>query len=232
MNNPREELREYLKQIVHRFLNTKSLFCELKRINAWSTTPEREDALNHGAYFFQLTTYSMTRIYLVELAAILSEKEERSLIDWLRKACVHARSICPSRYNPNGKNEREVIKENEYREIIDQNISDLDSFDDLINRIKSWRDKFIAHFDKSFFDTPKAIYEKYPITNSEIDELIECVAQILHEHYSYLFHADSRMEILSETNVDSILRYVQAFQKVWKDKKLINNGFRPASYLE
>jgi hypothetical protein len=231
MNNPKEKLREYLKQIVYKFLNTKSLFCELKRINAWSI-PERKGALNLGAYFFQLTTYSMTRIYLVELAAILSEKEERSLINWLRKACIHARSICPTCYNPNKKNKRETIKENEYRKIIDKNISDLDSFDDLISRIKSWRDKFIVHFDKSFFDTTKAIYEKYPITNSEIDELIKCIAQILHEHYLYLFRVDSRMEILSDMNVDSILRYVQAFQKVWKDKKLINKGFRPASYLE
>jgi hypothetical protein len=174
----------------------------------------------------------MTRIYLVELAAMLSEKEDRSLIDWLGKACVHARSICPTRYNPSEKNEREVIKENEYREIIKKNIRELNSFNDLINRIKSWRDKFIAHFDKTFFDTPSAIYEKFPITNSEIDELIECVARILHEHYLYLFHADSRMEILSEMNVDSILRYVQAFQKVRTDKMLRNKGFRPANYLE
>jgi len=231
MNNPKEELREYLKQIVYKFLNIKSLFCELKRINAWST-PEREDALNHGAYFFQLTKYSMTRIYLVELAVILSENEDRSLIDWLMKACVHARSICPIRYNPNGKNDRDAINENEYRKIIDQNISDLDSFNDLINRIKSWRDKFIAHFDKSCFDKPLAIYEKYPITNSEIEELIECVARILHDHYLYLFYADSRMEILSETNVDSILRYVQAFQKIRKDKTLRDTGFRATNYLE
>lgn len=231
MNNPKEKLREYLKQIVYKFLNIKSLACELKRINAWSTQ-EREDALNHGYYFFQLTKYSMTRIYLVELAAMLSEHEDRSLIDWLMKACVHARSICPTRYNPNGENERDAIKENEYRKIIDQNISDLDSFNDLINRIKSWRDKFIAHFDKSCFDKPLAIYKKYPIADSEIEELIECVARILHEHYSYLFHVDARMEILSNTNVDSILRYVQAFQKIWKDKKLRDTGFRAADYLE
>jgi len=231
MNNPKEKLREYLEQIVHRFLNAKSLFCELKRINSWST-PEREEALNHGSYFFQLATYSMTRIYLVELAALLSDKEDRSLIDWLRKACVHARSICPTRYNPSEKNERESIKPNEYREIIDKNIRELDSFNDLINRIKAWRDKSIAHLDKAFFDTPSAIYERYPINNSEIDQLIECVSQILHEHYSYIFHGDLRMEILSVATVDSILSYVQAFQRVRKDEKLISSGFMPANYLE
>jgi hypothetical protein len=231
MNNPKEKLREYFEQIVHRFLNAKSLFSELKRIISWSV-PEREDALNHGWYFFQLATYSMTRIYLVELAALLSDKEDRSLIDWLRKACVHARAICPTRYNPSGNNERESIKPDEYREIIDKNISELDSFNDLIIRIKAWRDKSIAHLDKTFFDTPSAIYERYPINNSEIDQLIECVAKILHEHYSYLFHADLRMEILSMENVDSILSYVQAFQRIRRDGKLISSGFRPANYLE
>ncbi len=231
MNNPKEKLREYLEQIVHRFLNTKSLFCELKRINSWST-PERADALNHGLYFFQLATYSMTRIYLVELAALLSDKEDRSLIDWLRKACVHARSICPTCHNPSEKNERESIEPNEYREIIDKNISELDSYNDLINLIKAWRDKSIAHLDKAYFDTPSAIYERYPINNSEIDQLIECVARILHEHYSYIFHADLRMEILSVETVDSILSYVQAFQRVRKDEKLINSGFRPVNYLQ
>jgi len=230
MNNPKEKLKEYLDQIVHRFLNSKSLFCELKRINSWSS-PEREEALNQGSHFFQLATYSMTRIYLVELAALLSDKEDRSLIDWLEKACVHAKVLCPSRYKPSEKNEREVIKPNEYRAIIDKNIIALDSFNDLTNRIKTWRDKSIAHLDKAFFDTPSAIYDRYTIKNSEIDKLIECVSQILHEHYSYIFHADSRMEILSVTNVDSILRYVQAFQRVRKDKELINNGFRPSNYL-
>ncbi|BBO91995.1 hypothetical protein [Desulfosarcina ovata] len=231
MNNPKEKLKKYLDQIVHRFLNSKSLFCELKRINSWSS-PEDEEALNHGSYFFQLATYSMTRIYLVELAALLSNKEDRSLIDWLEKACVHAKALSPSRYKPNDKNEREVITPDEYREIIDKNISDLDSFNDLTNRIKAWRDKSIAHLDKAFFDTPSAIYDRYPIKNSEIDQLIECVSQILHEHYSYVFHSDARMEILSEANVDSVLRYVQAFQRIRKDKELLNSGFRPVDYLE
>ena len=231
MNNPKEKLKEYLDQIFHRFLNLKSLFYELKRINSWYT-PEREEAINHGSYFFQLTTYSMTRIYLVELAALLSDKEDRSLIDWLGKACVHAKILCPSRYKPSEKNEREVINPNEYRVLIDQNISALYSFNDLINRIKAWRDKSITHLDKAFFADPSAIYDRYPIINSEIDKLIECISQILHEHYSYLFHADSRMETLSVTNVDSILSYVQAFQRVRKDKELINKGFRPANYLE
>ena len=231
MINPKEKLREYLDQIIHRFLNTKSIFQELNRIYSWST-PDRLETLNHGSYFFQLSTYSMTRIYLVEMAAILSEKEDRSLIDWLKKAHEHAKSICPTRYNPNyDKGEREPIKTEEFKTIICQHLKELNSHEKVIDRIKALRDKSFAHLDKTYFDNPSAIYNDYPIKNDEIDKLIETVSKILNEHYKYLFQADLRMEILSEMNVDAVLNYVRAFQRIRKDKELIKNGFRPAIYL-
>lgn len=232
MINPKEELREYLDQIIHRFLNTKSLFQELNCISSWSTL-DRLETLNHGRYFFELSKYSMTRVYLVELAAILSKEEDRSLIDWLKKSREHAKSMFPTRYNPNyDKDGREPIKEKEYKIIIGQHLSELALHKDLIGRIKAWRDKLIAHLDKAYFHNPSAIYEKYPIKNTEINQLIEAVSKILQEHYSYLFKAHLRMEISSETNVDAVLNYVQAFQRIRKDKDLRKNGFRPAKYLQ
>jgi hypothetical protein len=230
VNNPKDKLRDYLNQIINRFLNTKSLFDELKLINSWSI-PDRIETLNHGYYFFQLTTYSMRRIFLVELATILSKKEQRSLIDWLKKAQEHAKSIYPTRYNPNYKGDREPIMEKEYKSIIDQNLRDLNAKANVIGQIKAWRDKLIAHLDKDYFNTPSAIYKDYPINDIEIDQLIETVSKILHDHYHYLFQADLRMEILSETNVDSVLNYVRAFQRIRKDKRLINSGFKPMEYL-
>jgi hypothetical protein len=90
----------------------------------------------------------MTRIYLVELFILLSEREDRSLLDWLNKAHEHAKSIGPTRFNPNySKGEREPIKPNEYKAIIDKHISQLESQKDVIERIKALRDKSIAHLD-------------------------------------------------------------------------------------
>jgi len=231
VNNPKEKLRGYLDQIIHRFLNTKSIFHELKRINSWST-PERIETLNQGFHFFQLSTYSMTRIYFVELAAILSEREERSLIDWLNKAREHAKSISPTRYNPDYEDEREPIKAEEYQSIIDQNQIELASHKIVISRIKAWRDKLIVHFDKKYFDDPSAIYQGYQINNTEIDQLLKSISKILHEHYLYLFKADLRMEILSVANLDSILSYVRAFHRIRNDRDLIKSGFRPMDYLD
>jgi predicted Zn-dependent peptidase len=62
--------------------------------------------------------------------------------------------------------------------------------------------------------------------------MIEAVSEILHQHYSYLFQADLRMEILSEMNVDVILNYSRAFQRVREDTSLIEKGFRPVEYMK
>lgn len=232
MINPKERLREYLDQLIHRFLNTKSLFQELNRIYSWYV-PGRVETINLSSYFFQLSTYSMTRIYLVELAIMLSEKENRSLLDWLKKAQEHAESIGPTRYNPNHATaDREPIEAEEYKAIIDSHISKLEYHKNLIGRIKAWRDKSITHLDKTYFDDPSAIVRDYPIDNDEIVQLIEVVSKILKQHYSYLFQADLRMEILSEMNVGVILNYARAFQRVRKDNALIDRGFRPVEYMK
>jgi hypothetical protein len=232
MINPKEKLREYLDQLIHRFLNTKSLFQELSRIYSWYVS-DRLETINLSSYFFQLSTYSMTRIYLVELAIMLSEKENRSLLDWLKKAHEHAESIGPTRYNPNHAiADREPIEVEEYKAIIDSHISQLESHKNLIGRIKALRDKSITHLDKTYFENPSAINRDYPINNDEIFQLIETVSKILKQHYSYLFEADLRMEILSEMNVDVILNYARAFQRARKDNALIDRGFRPVEYMK
>jgi hypothetical protein len=107
MKKPKTELRDYLQVLIHRFLNTKSLYHELKRIHEWRT-PARIQAYNLGAYSFELAEYSLFRIVLVEIAALLSNREERSVVDWLNKTGEHAPSLEPTRYHPThrGNDER------------------------------------------------------------------------------------------------------------------------------
>jgi len=80
MKNPKTKLRAYLNTLFHRFLNTKSLYQELMRIYEWKI-PKRFEVYSLGAYSFELAEYSLLRIVLVEMSALLSEKEDRSLID-------------------------------------------------------------------------------------------------------------------------------------------------------
>jgi AbiU2 len=230
MKNPKTQLHEYLGTLIHRFLNTKSLYQELKRIYGWKT-PKRFEAYNLGTYFFELAEYSLLRIVLVEMSMLLSKNEERSLIDWLRKAREHAPSLRPTHYNPSySASDRQPINEKEYRALIDSHKSRLDAQQHVIDRIKAHRDKAIAHFDSAYFNNPKAL-NKYPLTYSDIDRLMDVVSEILRKHHSCLSKADLRMEILSTRNVDLVLNYARAFQRARKDRALIKKGFKPVAYL-
>ena len=230
MQKPKTQLRTYLNTLFHRFLNTKSLYQELMRIHEWKT-PKRYEAYNLGAYLFELAEYSLLRIVLVEMSALLSEKEERSLIDWLKKAREHAASLGPTRYNPGPfGSERQPIKEEEYRALIDEHKNRLAAEQNVIDRIKVRRDKVIAHLDHSYFNNPKGVDKRYPLTYDDINRLMDVVSEILRKHYSCLFNTDPRVEILS-MNTDKVLRYARAFQRVRKDRALIRKGFMPIDYM-
>ena len=228
MKNPHDELRNYLDRLVHRYLNIKSLDQQLKSISDWEA-PDKIEALNLGYYFFQLATYSLSRIVLVELSMFLSKKEERSLLDWLNKAKEHAALMKPTRYNATSS-EREPIKPEEYCAIIDGQIVQLQARKNVICRIKARRDKAIVHLDKKYFDNTKSIDRVYPLSDHEIDNLMEVVSCILRKHYSCLFEASISLEVKSIHNVDTVLRYARAWMRAREDFNLIEKGFRPVVY--
>lgn len=230
MQNPKVQLSEYLDRLIHKFLNTKSLHLELKRTLDWQT-PEKIDALKLSSYFFQLATYSLSRTILVELAMLLSRKEQRSLFDWLTKAREHASSLDPTVYNPEfSEVDREPVAPEDYQEIIDGQLEELEKHDDLIDRIKARRDKVIAHMDKKYFKDPAAVYDDFPLSTEEIDTLFDSVSEILRKHHSLLTGANLNMEIVSGHHVDVVLRYARAHMRARRDRKLLDKGYRPVDY--
>jgi hypothetical protein len=115
--------------------------------------------------------------------------------------------------------------------LIEEHEDRLAAHKDVIDRIKAWRDRAIAHLDHVYFDSPQALQEEYLLTYPDIDRIMDEVSEILRKHHSCLFGTDLRMEILSTRNVNSVLNYARAFQRIRKDQSLIKKGFRPIRYL-
>lgn len=232
MKNPHDELRNYFKKLIYRYLNIKSLDQQLNSIAVWNSNPPHLDnieAFNLGHYFFQHATYSIWRIFIVELSMFLSQTEQRSLRDWLKKACEHATSIKPTRYNAS-RATREPIPTEDYRAIIDDQIIQLHGQETVIDSIKAHRDKAIAHLDKKYFDETSSIGSDYPLHNHEIDNIMEIVDCILRKHYSCLLGASVNLEVQSVHNLDTLLKYSRAWMRARRDLSLIEKGFRPVDY--
>src|SRR5690554_7624492 len=97
MREPKTELRSYLDKLMYRYLNIKSLRREIRIISSWKDK-SNVSVVEAGAYFLALVNYSFWRIILVELAMLLSDSEQKSLLDWLKKAREHASPLEPARF--------------------------------------------------------------------------------------------------------------------------------------
>jgi hypothetical protein len=219
MQNPKNELRRYLNQLIRRLLYIKGLSYQLKLLKEWET-PKREIALEKGAYFFKLVSYSFNRTMLIELCMLLDDRERKDVVDWLSKARRFAKSLEPKLYNiDTGK--YEIVKTTLYQNSLSKHQKLLDSKKRLINRVKARRDKALAHTDAKYFNKPEDLYVRFPLSIKDIDDLIETLTKILKAHYNYLIGGDLDIKVYATTNVDTILVNTRAFNRVWFDNRAV-----------
>jgi len=217
MSEPKEGVRTYLNKLIRQFLFVKSLDKQLKLISEWET-PQRFVALNIGSHFFRLVTYSFNRTILIELCKLFSDKEQKSIVDFLNIVKKHSRVIGPSRFNPESQNREETMQE-DYLNVIDDHIKLIESKQEIISNLKAHRDKILTHSDAKYFDDLEKLYEKYPLEASEVDELITTAKNILECHHVYLLESDLKIEVNSTSDVDTVLWHTRAFKRVWEDKR-------------
>lgn len=217
MSSAKEDIRNYLKKLIRQLLFIKSLDKQLKLISEWES-PKRIIALNIGSHFFRLVTYSFNRTIMIELCKLFSDKEQKSILDFINVAQKHSGVIEPSKFNAESQT-REKTGQEEYLKVIDEHKNLIESKQKIITSLKGRRDKLLVHSDAEYFDDVKKLYEKYPLETAEVDDLISTAKNILECHHVYLLDSDLEIEVHSSTDVDTILWHTRAFNRVWFDKR-------------
>ncbi|OGU55515.1 MAG: hypothetical protein A2V66_07095 [Ignavibacteria bacterium RBG_13_36_8] len=217
MGESKEDVREYLNKLIRQLVFIKSLDKQLKLISEWES-PQRIIALNIGSHFFRLVTYSFKRTIMIELCKLFSDKEQKSIIDFLNYVKKHAAIIEPSRFNPESQT-REKTSQDEYMKVIDGHITLIESKKDIISNLKGHRDKLLVHSDAKYFDDSKILYMKYPLDDTEVDDLIATAKDILECHHVYLLKSHLEIEVHSTSDVDTVLWHTRGFKRVWEDKR-------------
>lgn len=115
MTNPDKELKAYLRILVNNLIYLNSILDQVNEYYQWLLNNGAE-AINEGSWFYKVSLYSFKRILTIEACKLLTDRGERSLIDWLTQADEHAGSLNPTKYIP-GKGYREV-EITAYRELI------------------------------------------------------------------------------------------------------------------
>ncbi len=70
--------------------------------------------------------------------------------------------------------------------VIRRQIDELEKHRATVTSIMSRRDKFFAHLDKAYFADPLAIYADFPLAQTAVIALVNCIIDIVSEHQSNL----------------------------------------------
>lgn len=218
MKNPHKQLRDYFENIMFDFLYINALHEQVKTIYQWNDARE-EKTLNTGSFFFKLVLFSFNRTILIDVSKLVSEKEDKSLIDWLKQVKMHSESFKPVRYSSK-QNKTVVIPKKLFHEIVDKQLEQITSKQAIIDRIIGRRNKFLAHRDSSIFNNSQLLDELYPINDLEIEELLETISNIFIEQHLYVNDSAFDMRINSGTDLETILRFVRAAKRFREDERI------------
>lgn len=100
-------------------------------------------------------------------------------------------------------------------EVLQYQKNSLESHRNAIDMIKSRRDKFFAHLDSEYFDDPRAIYKDFPLVETDLIALVNCVIAIIVKHQSSLggpvnFHLAQFFRIA----IDNMVRNLEAGRRI------------------
>jgi len=233
MDNPEDQLREYLDNLIINFIRCKENYNQLDELFNWINKNGYE-TVRQAEHFYYLVFYNFRKVLLLELYKLYSDREDRTIVDWLCKASLHAHNLNLVHIDPwidDEEKNKTPLRVDHFREIVDEHIKMIKSQSHLINKVTSLRDKHYAHADKKFYKKGDNIDALFPIKWKEISLLIECANQILTKQYEILFNTEYSTNTLSSGSIETVLKSTRAFSRIRKNKKLLYSGFKPLDYL-
>lgn len=222
MQNPNIQLKEYLKSLTKTFIISNTILIQVNKLLKWYREKEPE-AIDAGLLFYKFSLESFRRILTIETCKLLSKQEQKSLVDWLNQANIHANSLEPSCvvFSEDHNIKLRKLLPEEYRNIINSHSESIASHQSIIDNLKGLRDKGFAHSDTNYFDKDAKLESDYPVKWNDFNSLFNTIGVILKEHYGLLFNSEMDMELYGRGDIDNILTQCRAFSRVWNNEKLL-----------
>ena len=184
-------------------------------------TKEYLHELNEAPHFFRLTMKSHLDNTILTLSRIL-DKYEGSLSIWKFLDLVEQnREIFSTQAFQN-----HIINNQYYEDLIKSHVpitlndiqghrKELDGLRQVIDKIKTWRDKRLAHLDRRFHLRNRNV----SLQRQQIQNVIDTLARILNK-YSSAYHASSwSIQFVSEGDFQGVMNAIR-FRKVEHKKQL------------
>lgn len=203
MQNPQKQIVDLLESLANRVIDLDAKLNDAKNFYDLIKDERYLEIVNNTPTFFRIHNNSIQRDLVIVLAKTFDPGSRRSvlkLIDWIKEN------------NNNLEYKGQPLTDEDIESFL-QNVSGIEH---ILSKIKTQRDKFIAHDDPIYFDEPYRINEDAPINLDELERVLDVLREILFEIYSSIKNAHFEMKLVGLRNIDFIVKLLR-HQKVLSD---------------
>lgn len=181
----------------------------LKQLNA----DENKILWSIAAFYgiFSVFYQSVFDSLIVTLAWLFSEKEDRGLIWYLNQVKMHSKVFSPDE--------------------IDAQLKEIKNNEEIINKIKTIRDKWIAHRDAAPFNDPDKFLKANEIRMEDLESLVGLAEGIIQEHFGRFRDTHVDFE-LPATDVNDLARCMTQRNAFLKFLEEFDFAKRTPDYME
>lgn len=225
MNNDIKEKFEtsinYLEVLNRRYLFTLSSYNIFKNFNNLLTSEEKDlnkKLINDFPYFFQVVRSSSNLYFLIEVYKFFDTDDRTlSLYKLLKYSEINLKYLTKDNFKKYYKG-RIILDElfNQYKEITLKDIrnfkAEIRKNADIIERLRRYRHKYLAHDDINKIDIA--------IHKDEIETLLKLIKKVLNFYYSILLFAQSsdrnfNLEPVKEMN--RLVSNLKEYDKIYRE---------------
>jgi len=168
------------------------------------------EAVNYAPAFYQLTESAHFNCFILELAKLYDSnfKNTVCLLGYIYFVCDNQGLFNAAKYDCDLL---ENITEDEY--VVYDNYR-------IVERLRKWRNKTIAHLDIEYLEKGRHPVSDYPIEVREIGQLLEQAAGIINRYSRYYNGHTTMMKTVNVNDFKTLIRYAKA------GKKAITDGYK------
>lgn len=210
----KEELQTLIESYFNRITYINDCFELYKYMN---TLPKSHlKAINEFPAFFQISRHSFIRITIIELAKLYDYGSDTG-INKLICICDSNRNLFLKKFHNEVQDAdtNEIVHSYDIKINIGTDISEcksqLNTIDDKITILKKQRDKFYAHLDKEYQDSPEKLSEDFFLSYDDIKKLINTSSNICNKLYLNLCRSSYGTQSSNWNDIDNIILLIEKY---------------------
>ena len=133
------------------------------------------------AYFLNPVLYSLLNSTLLAIYKLLDNREEKNIYKVFNIFIQNLNEIVTNKNSKKEKNEILTIMLTATSCGNNAKKEEIDSKQELLNNIKEYRDKIIAHSDKKYFAQPDQVFKDFNMKYEDLEKMLIIIEKILNE---------------------------------------------------